>query len=62
MLHSRVKLILDYVKACESGDAVISHEALRLAWSLVHRLPALKLERFQGEFYEVIRIDGKINF
>lgn len=53
MLQSRVKLILDYVKAVEKGEAPISHDALRLAHSLCRRLPVMKPERFQTEFFEV---------
>lgn len=53
MLHSRVKLILEYVKAAQRGDAPISHEALRHAYSLCHRLPALQPERFKNDFYQV---------
>ncbi|XP_021944566.1 COP9 signalosome complex subunit 6 isoform X3 [Folsomia candida] len=52
MLHSRVKLILEYVKAAQRGDAPISHEALRHAYSLCHRLPALQPERFKNDFYQ----------
>jgi len=52
MLHSRVKLILDYVKAAERGEVPICHNALRLAYSLCHRLPVMQPSRFKPDFYE----------
>jgi len=52
MLHSRVRLILDYVKAVEKGEAPMCHDALRLAKSLSHRLPVIQPERFKADFYE----------
>ncbi|XP_041482711.1 COP9 signalosome complex subunit 6-like [Lytechinus variegatus] len=51
MLHSRVKLILDYVKAVQSGEVPMNHEILRDANSLCHRLPVLHLDKFDTEFY-----------
>lgn len=51
MLHSRVKLILDYVKAVEAGQLPRNHEILREAYSLVHRLPVLNSNNFKGDFY-----------
>ena len=53
MLLSRVKLILDYVKAVEKGEVPVCHDALRLAYSLCRRLPVMKPDRFKTEFYEV---------
>lgn len=52
MLHSRVRLILDYVKAAQKGEVPICHDALRLAYSLSHRLPVIQSERFKPDFYE----------
>jgi COP9 signalosome complex subunit 6 len=52
MLHSRVRLILDYVKAVEKGEAPVCHDALRLAKSLSHRLPVIQPDRFKADFYE----------
>lgn len=52
MLHSRVKLILEYVKAAQRGEAPVSHDALRLAHSLCHRLPAVQPERFKHDFFQ----------
>jgi len=51
MLHSRVKLVLDYVKAIQSGQVERNHEILREAHSLVHRLPVLNSNKFKGDFY-----------
>lgn len=51
MLHSRVGLILDYIKATESGQIPKNHDILREAYSLCHRLPVLNTERFRDEFY-----------
>jgi COP9 signalosome complex subunit 6 len=66
MLHSRVKLILEYVKAAERGEVPVCHEALRLAYSLCHRLPVIQADRFKPEFYEVICfnviVDGLLYF
>jgi len=52
MLQSRVKLILDYIKAVEKGEVPVSEDALRLAYSLCRRLPVMKPQRFQTEFFE----------
>ncbi|ODM93919.1 COP9 signalosome complex subunit 6 [Orchesella cincta] len=52
MLHSRVRLILDYVRAVEKGEAPMCHDALRLAKSLSHRLPVIQPDRFKTDFYE----------
>ncbi|CAG7821443.1 unnamed protein product [Allacma fusca] len=52
MLHSRVKLILEYVKAVQRNEVPVCHDALRLAYSLCHRLPVIQPERFQPDFYE----------
>lgn len=51
MLHSRVKLILDYIKAVEQGSVPKNHEILREAYSLCHRLPVLNTTKFRDEFY-----------
>ncbi|XP_071949548.1 COP9 signalosome complex subunit 6-like [Antedon mediterranea] len=51
MLHSRVKLILDYVKAVQNGHVPINHEIMRDAHSLCHRLPVLSSDKFNGDFY-----------
>uniref|UniRef100_T1IZT7 COP9 signalosome complex subunit 6 n=1 Tax=Strigamia maritima TaxID=126957 RepID=T1IZT7_STRMM len=51
MLHSRVKLILEYIKAIQSGQIATNHEILRETHSLVHRLPVLNTCKFKGDFY-----------
>ncbi|XP_077987776.1 COP9 signalosome complex subunit 6-like isoform X2 [Glandiceps talaboti] len=51
MLHNRVKLILEYIKAVEAGELPRNHEVLREAYSLCHRLPVLSTENFKGDFY-----------
>lgn len=53
MLYSRIKLILDYVKAVEKGEVPVCHETLRLAYSLCHRLPIMQPNRFKPDFYQV---------
>lgn len=52
MLHSRVKIILDYVKAVQAGTIPKNHEILREAYSLCHRLPVLNTLKFREEFYD----------
>lgn len=54
MLASRVKIILEYVKAMERGEVPKSHEILREAKALTNRLPVLNSNYFQGEYYTVI--------
>nr|CAG4648735.1 EOG090X08T4 [Polyphemus pediculus] len=51
MLANRVRLILEYIKAMERGEVPKSHEVLREAKSLTHRLPVLNSETFQEEYY-----------
>lgn len=53
MLANRVKLILEYIRAMERGEVTKSHEILREAKSLTHRLPVLNSEVFQEEYYTV---------
>nr|XP_014352563.1 PREDICTED: COP9 signalosome complex subunit 6 [Latimeria chalumnae] len=53
MLHSRVKVILEYVKAVESGEVPFNHEILREAYALCHRLPVLSTDKFKTDFYDV---------
>uniref|UniRef100_A0A8C4Q1S4 COP9 signalosome complex subunit 6 n=1 Tax=Eptatretus burgeri TaxID=7764 RepID=A0A8C4Q1S4_EPTBU len=52
MLHSRVKLVLDYINAVQAGELPVVHEVLRDACSLCQRLPVLNTSRFQADFYE----------
>lgn len=51
MLANRVRLILEYIRAMERGEVPKSHEILREAKSLIHRLPVLNSEIFQEEYY-----------
>lgn len=53
MLHSRVKLVLGYMKAIENGEVKPNHEILRDAYSLSHRLPVVQSPTFRQEFYTV---------
>lgn len=53
MLHSRVKLVLEYMKAVQNGQLAANHEILREAYSLCHRLPVLDSTRFRQDFYNV---------
>lgn len=51
MLHSRVKLVLEYVRAVQSGKLPVNHDILRDAYSLSHRLPVLQTPKFTTDFY-----------
>ncbi|VDI08383.1 COP9 signalosome complex subunit 6-like [Mytilus galloprovincialis] len=51
MLHSRVKIILEYIKAVESGEIPKNHDILREAYSLCYRLPVLNTPQFKEDFY-----------
>ncbi|XP_020289305.1 COP9 signalosome complex subunit 6 [Pseudomyrmex gracilis] len=51
MLHARVKLVLRYVQAVQSGELKGNHEVLRAACSLSHRLPVLNNPKFKDDFY-----------
>jgi COP9 signalosome complex subunit 6 len=53
MLHSRVRLLLDYLKAVQAGDLPKNHEILRKVSSLCHQLPVLDGTSFQKEFHSV---------
>lgn len=53
MLHSRVKLVSEYMKAVQSGELPMNHEILREAYSLCHRLPVIQNARFRQDFYNV---------
>ena len=51
MLASRVRLVLEYVKAVERGELEHNHEVMRQVRALSHRLPVLESDRFRPEFY-----------
>jgi len=50
MLHSRVRLIMDYVKAVDDGTLTGNEEILRDIKSLVHKLPLMDNEQFQSDY------------
>ncbi|KAL3848444.1 hypothetical protein ACJMK2_019301 [Sinanodonta woodiana] len=52
MLHSRVQLILEYVKAVQAGEVPKNHDILREAYSLCYRLPVLNTDKFKEDFYD----------
>lgn len=52
MLHSRVHLVLEYMKAVQNGHLRRNHEILREAYSLCHRLPVVQSPRFRQDFYQ----------
>jgi len=51
MLASRVRLVLEYVRAVEKGELPHNHEIMRQIRALSHRLPVLEPGRFRPEFY-----------
>ncbi|XP_035224018.1 COP9 signalosome complex subunit 6-like [Stegodyphus dumicola] len=51
MLHSRVRLILDYIRAVKEGKVPANHEILREAYSLCHRLPVISTDFFKEEYF-----------
>ncbi|XP_057668339.1 COP9 signalosome complex subunit 6 [Diorhabda carinulata] len=51
MLHSRVRLVLEYMKAVQNGQLPRNHEILREAYSLCNRLPVIDGARFRQDFY-----------
>lgn len=62
MLHSRVKMVLAYVKAIESGQLPPNQEILRDAYSLSHRLPVVQGPSFREEFYTQSNDVGLITY
>lgn len=53
MLHSRVKLVLEYMKEVKEGRLPPNHELLRESYALCHRLPVIQSPRFRQDFYNV---------
>ncbi|KAK7090209.1 COP9 signalosome complex subunit 6-like [Littorina saxatilis] len=51
MLHSRIKLILQYITAVEKGEVEKNHDVLREAYSLCYRLPVLSTLRFKEDYF-----------
>lgn len=61
MLHSRIKIVLAYIKAVESGQLEANQEILRGAYSLSRRLPVIQNPSFKEEFYTVsMRASGTL--
>lgn len=56
MLHSRVKLILAYIKAVESGALPENSAILREAYALSQRLPVIQSSAFKEEYYTVTKL------
>lgn len=62
MLHSRVKIVLAYIKAVESGQLEANQEILRGAYSLSRRLPVIQNPAFKEEFYTQSNDVGLITY
>lgn len=52
MLYSRVKIIMQYVKAVKAGEIPVEQEIMRECLSLCQRLPVLNTETFKEHFYD----------
>lgn len=53
MLHGRLQLVVEYLKAVESGTLPRNEEVFRDVATLCHRLPVMDSERFKDEFQNV---------
>ncbi|TRY54248.1 hypothetical protein DNTS_010112 [Danionella cerebrum] len=62
MLHSRVRVILEYVKAVQAGEVPFNHEILREANALCHRLPVLNTLKFKTDFYDQCNDVGLMSY
>lgn len=62
MLHSRVKLVLQYIKDVENKILKPNHEILREAYSLSHRLPAVQSSAFHLEYFTQLNDVGLITY
>lgn len=62
MLGNRVKLILAYIKAIESGTLPPNSEILREAYALSQRLPVIQSSTFKEEYYMQSNDVGLITF
>lgn len=62
MLHSRVKIILAYMKELQRGTVQPNHEILREAYGLSHRLPIVQTPEFRQEFYTQSNDVGLITY
>lgn len=61
MLHSRVKLILAYIKSIENGSLPANSEILREAYALSQRLPVIQSSTFKEEYYTVMKTHSNID-
>ncbi|CAH0392328.1 unnamed protein product [Bemisia tabaci] len=62
MLHSRAKLILEYLKALQSGQLPMNREILREASALSNRLPVIQNSKFKTEFYNQVADVGLMTY
>lgn len=62
MLHSRIKLVLEYVKDVQDGKLKPNHEILREAFTLSHRLPVVQNPAFKEEFHTQSNDVGLITY
>lgn len=53
MLHSRVQMVLAYIKDVESGKLEANHEILREIYALSSRLPVVQGSTFREEYFTV---------
>lgn len=52
MLHSRINIILEYVKAVKAGELDMNEEIMRNCLSLCQRLPVLSTQKFKENFFD----------
>ncbi|CRK92793.1 CLUMA_CG006273, isoform A [Clunio marinus] len=62
MLHSRIKLVLEYVKDVQDGKLKPNLEILREAFTLSHRLPVVQSPAFKEEFHTQSNDVGLITY
>lgn len=53
MLHSRVQLVLAYIRDVEAGTLERNHEILREAYALTSRLPVVQGAAFRDDYFTV---------
>jgi len=52
MLHSRINILLEYVKAVKEGELPMNEEIMRNCLSLCQRLPVLSTNKFEENFFD----------
>ena len=52
MLHSRINILLEYVKAVKDGELPMNEEIMRNCMSLCQRLPVLSTQNFQENLFD----------